>query len=154
MDPKIWGPHLWFFMHILTFTYPEKPTYHDKRSYADLFANLPNVLPCEECKKHLKQHMTQYPISPHLDSKSNLIKWLIQIHNFANISLGKPTYTVEEVIEKYKKMDLRLPIDPVPPRRYLEKKYLRCRLIFFSLILLCIILYWNVYSPKRFEDIY
>ena len=154
MDARIWGPHLWFVLHIITFTYPENPTYHDKLSYKEFFTNIKNVIPCDECKKHYSEHITKYPITPHLDRKADLIKWLIQIHNFTNISLNKPTYTIEEVMAKYKTMKLNLPIDAVPPKRYLEKKYLRCRLIFFCIIFLCIILYWKVFSPKRFEDIY
>ena len=26
MNPKIWGPHAWIFLHSITLNYPENPT--------------------------------------------------------------------------------------------------------------------------------
>lgn len=109
MDPTIWGPHMWYVLHIITFAYPKEPTEYDKQRYSDFFNTIKNVIPCEVCQKHLNKYMSEYPIGPHLDSKANLIKWLIQIHNFVNVSLGKPVYTPSEVVEVYKNIK---PISP------------------------------------------
>ena len=154
MDPIVWGPHLWFVLHIITFTYPENPTEHDKRSHRDFFINLGDVIPCEQCKKHYKKHSSEYPITPHLDNKADLIKWLIQIHNFVNISLGKPTYTVSDVINKYKNIDLKIPLSQELPQKIIKKKNITCRIIFFIIILLSLLLYWQLFKPKNFEDIF
>ena len=101
MDPKIWGANMWYILHIITFTYPSQPTEHDKSAYHDFFHNLKHVIPCDECKKHYTKYISQYPITPHLDRKADVIKWLIQIHNFVNISLNKPIYEPAEVLKLY-----------------------------------------------------
>ena len=30
-DPSVWGPHYWFFLHSVGFTYPELPTDGEKK---------------------------------------------------------------------------------------------------------------------------
>ena len=37
MDPTIWGPHMWYVLHIITFAYPKEPTEYDKQRYSDFF---------------------------------------------------------------------------------------------------------------------
>ena len=102
MEPQVWGPHGWFFLHSITMSYPEKPTKKDMENYSNFFHMIPNVLPCEVCQKHFRQHMAENPIEPALKNGQTLVEWLINIHNMANIILGKPTMTFEQVIEKYK----------------------------------------------------
>lgn len=109
MDPKIWGPFMWFILHIISFNYPEKPTPFDKQSYRDFFNSLKHVIPCKECKKHYTKNIQEHPITPHLDNKKHLIEWLIKIHNLVNISLNKKIYTTDEVLKTYETLE---PISP------------------------------------------
>ena len=109
MDPKIWGPFMWFILHIITFNYPEKPSSFDKEAYRDFFISLKNVIPCEQCRKHYSKNIQEHPITPHLDNKTNLIKWLINIHNLVNTSLNKRMYTMDEVLQTYENLK---PISP------------------------------------------
>lgn len=102
MDPTVWGPKLWFALHTITFVYPKNPTINDKKYYYDFFDNLKNVIPCDLCKQHYKQHLQNNPIMPHLNSQDSLIKWLIHLHNEVNISLGKKVYSYNEVMDIYK----------------------------------------------------
>jgi hypothetical protein len=102
MDPKIWGPFLWYILHIMSFNYPVNPSYADKRIYHDFYVNLKELIPCANCRKHYQQHLHTNPITPALDTRADLVKWVIQMHNMVNISLGKPTMTVEEVMFAYK----------------------------------------------------
>jgi hypothetical protein len=109
MKPEIWGPHLWFIMHLISFEYPERPTEMDKRIYHDFYTSLKDVIPCEMCKKHYRDHITKYPLTPHLDTRDTLVKWVIQVHNFVNASLGKPMLNIQQVMEIYSK------VKPVSP---------------------------------------
>ena len=102
MEPKIWGPPTWFFLHSLTFYYPEKPSYKDKSNYYDFFNSLQYVLPCNICRDNYKRHLKEYPISPYLDSKKSLVEWLIHIHNLVNKENNKPLLSASDVIQKYK----------------------------------------------------
>ena len=61
MHPSIWGSQLWYIMHLISFEYPINPTEYDKRIYHDFYTSLKDVIPCEDCKKHYREHITRYP---------------------------------------------------------------------------------------------
>ena len=48
LDPKVWGPHYWFFLHTLVMTYPHHPNTVTKKKYYEFIQNLPLFLPVEE----------------------------------------------------------------------------------------------------------
>ena len=121
MHPSIWGPHLWFIMHLISFEYPIQPTEYDKRIYHDFYTSLKDVIPCEDCRKHYRDHITKYPLTPHLDSRDNLVKWVIQVHNFVNTSIGKPTYTIQQVMEIYKDLKPQSPFAKVDTARIIQQ---------------------------------
>tara|TARA_Y100000389_G_scaffold196600_1_gene229791 strand:+ start:514 stop:984 length:471 start_codon:yes stop_codon:yes gene_type:complete len=102
MEPEIWGPPGWIFLHTITLNYPHKPTEYDKEHYKNFFLNLQNVLPCQYCTHNYKLHLKKYPIDKFLDSKKSLVKWLIHIHNEVNIIFNKKTITYDEFIQIYK----------------------------------------------------
>lgn len=104
MEPIIWGPTLWFFIHTLSFYYPDKPSFKDKTSYYDFFHNLQNILPCPDCKANYIKHLNQYPITPYLDSKKSLVQWVVNMHNLVNKENNKPTWETSDVIDLYKKI--------------------------------------------------
>ena len=142
--PRIWGPHLWYMLHIISFSYPEQPTEYDKRVYHDFYSSLKDIIPCELCRKHYRDHFNKYPITPHLDTRGNLIKWVIQVHNFVNISLNKPTLTDEQVIAMYTTLRPVSPfIEPENKKileKYEKKEYARIYtliIIAFLIILFC-----------------
>ena len=102
MHPQFWGPHAWIFLHSVTFAYPVNPTEDEKKQYHQFFHKLHYVLPCYQCAQHYKKHLEMYPISKSvLQTRNNLIEWLIIVHNEVNKSLGKPVLTTEEVIQEY-----------------------------------------------------
>jgi len=101
MDPTRWGPKLWFFMHTLSFNYPENPTQNDKINIKNFFENLKYLIPCETCRIHYNEHTNKLPIDNYLDSKQNLIIWVTNLHNAVNESIGKPIWSLEQVIEHY-----------------------------------------------------
>ena len=104
ITPEFWGPHGWIFLHSVTFNYPENPTQTDKINYKSFFESLGNILPCEKCSINYKNHIQKYPIDAHLDSKTSLIQWLINIHNITNSQLGKSVLSPAEVINEYRNM--------------------------------------------------
>tara|TARA_B110001469_G_C9638905_1_gene320888 strand:+ start:458 stop:877 length:420 start_codon:yes stop_codon:yes gene_type:complete len=104
MNAEIWGPHAWMFLHSITLVYPHQPTTEEEQYYYNFFDNLQNILPCEICKSHYKQHLIDYPLMDNLNSKDSLIRWLINVHNKINIMKGKPEWTYQEVIDHYDKI--------------------------------------------------
>ena len=104
MEPEIWGPSGWTFLHTITLNYPDNPTEEDKMNHKDFFHNLKNVIPCPNCKEHYNINLQKYPIDVNLESKEKLVKWLINIHNEVNIKNNKKIYSYDEVIKLYDNM--------------------------------------------------
>lgn len=93
MNPEIWGPSAWTFLHAVTVNYPECPSKKVKENVKTFMISMGKVLPCEQCTKNFEKHLKQHPISDKvLSSKSELVKWGIDIHNAVNKI--KHTYTL------------------------------------------------------------
>ena len=105
--PSVWGPFFWHTIHIVALGYSKNPTYTDKKCAKEFYESLAFLLPCSICREHYKGYLQEKPISTFLDSRTDLIKWTIQIHNKVNQMLGKPEWTLEEVLSYYEKVGAR-----------------------------------------------
>lgn len=105
--PSVWGPFFWHTIHIVALGYPKNPTYTDKKCAKDFYESLAFLLPCSICREHYKTHLEQSPITTFLDSRTDLLKWTIDIHNKVNKMVGKPEWTLEEVLTYYEKVGAR-----------------------------------------------
>jgi hypothetical protein len=107
LPPKIWGQFFWHTIHIVALGYSATPNYTDKKSAKDFYESLAFLIPCPVCKEHYKENLQKNPITPYLDSRKDLIQWTIDIHNTVNIQLGKPTWTLSEVLHYYERLGTR-----------------------------------------------
>lgn len=105
--PSVWGPFFWHTIHIIALGYPKNPTYTDKKCAKEFYESLVNLLPCSVCRDHYREHLLQNPITPFLDSRTDLIKWTIEIHNKVNKTLGKKEWTLEQVLTYYERIGRR-----------------------------------------------
>ena len=101
MNQNIWGPHLWFSLHTISFNYPISPSNNDMKDYKNFFINLENVIPCSVCKKNYIRHLKEHPINDYLDNRKKLVYWVIDMHNMVNAEIGKKILSYEYVIKKY-----------------------------------------------------
>jgi hypothetical protein len=101
MNQNIWGPHLWFSLHTISFNYPIKPSEKDKEEYKLFFKNLQEVIPCSVCKKNYKRHLNEHPIEDYLNSRKLLVYWVIDMHNMVNAEIGKKILSYDIVLKKY-----------------------------------------------------
>jgi len=101
MDPTRWGPKLWFMLHTISFNYSDSPTYNDKVNTKNFYEILRYIIPCDVCRVHYTEHLGNMPIDNYLDSKESLIMWVLKLHNTVNISLNKPTWTLEQLKSHY-----------------------------------------------------
>ena len=100
-DPKVWGPHFWFFIMTMAISYPLKANETTKKKYYDFIQNLPLLIPHPEIGNKFSKLLDEYPISPYLEGKDSFIKWVHFIHNKVNIMVGKDEITLTEALEKY-----------------------------------------------------
>lgn len=101
LDPKIWGPHYWFFLHTLAMCYPNYPNDVTKKKYYDFIQNLPMFIPTENIASYFTKLLDEYPVQPYLDNRESFIRWIWFIHNKINEKLEKPQLALNEFYVKY-----------------------------------------------------
>jgi hypothetical protein len=101
LDPKVWGPHYWFFLHTLAMTYPHHPNAVSKKKYYEFIQNLPLFLPVEEVSSNFSKLIEKYPVTPYLDNRDSFVRWMHFIHNKVNEELEKPQITLNDFFVKY-----------------------------------------------------
>jgi hypothetical protein len=101
MNQNIWGSHMWFSLHTISFNYPLKPSEKDKKQYENYFTSLQFVIPCPVCKKNYIRHIQEHPIQNFLNTRKSLVYWVIDMHNMVNAEIGKKIVSYDTVIKKY-----------------------------------------------------
>lgn len=101
LDPKVWGPHYWFFLHTLAMTYPHHPNAVTKKKYYEFIQNLPLYLPVEEIAGDFSKLLDKYPVTPYLDNRDSFVRWMHFIHNKLNEKLEKPQISLNDFFVKY-----------------------------------------------------
>ena len=99
MDPMIWGPSSWKFLHFVTFGFPTNPTENQRAQYSLFLDHLQYVLPCPTCRAHYQEFVANTP--PDCTSKQSLVVWLWSLHNTVNTKNYKPTITYPDFIDHY-----------------------------------------------------
>ena len=102
MEPKVWGPKLWFFIHTIALNFPDNPTFQDIGNYEHFFENLKHIIPCDKCRLHYTQRLQANPVRKYLTDANALFIYTIDLHNEVNKSLGKRIYSYDEVAKIYK----------------------------------------------------
>jgi len=106
IDPELWGPHYWFFLHTMTMTYPHHPNASTKKKYYEFIQNLHLFIPCENHSSNFQKLINEYPVTPYLDNRTSLVKWMHFIHNQINIKLEKPEMSLNDFyIDYYNKIN-------------------------------------------------
>jgi hypothetical protein len=102
LDPTIWGPHFWFFLHTIAMTYPNHPNEVNKKKYYDLIQNFYLFIPVEKISSDFKRLIDDYPITPYLDNRESFVRWIWFIHNKINQKLEKPEITLKQFYKQYR----------------------------------------------------
>lgn len=102
LNPLVWGPIYWNFLHHIAWSYPENPNKVTKRKYYDLIQNFPLFIPDQEMGNHFAELLDRHPVSPYLDSRASFIRWTHYIHNKVNVYLGKDEISFLAGLEQFK----------------------------------------------------
>lgn len=139
LDPKIWGPHYWFFLHTVALNYPLYPNEISKKKYYDFIENFSLFIPIPDIANSFSNILDEFPVTPYLDSRESFIKWVHFIHNKINIKLNLPEKTLEESLKNY--YDLYRDQKIIINEEILSKKKILYILIVLSLFTLSIFIY-------------
>ena len=101
LDPKVFGPHYWFFLHTISMNYPKYPNAVTKKKYYDFIQSLPLFIPVEKHATDFSKLLDEYPVSPYLDSRDSFVRWMHFIHNKINEKLEKRKITLSEFYVQY-----------------------------------------------------
>jgi len=100
-DPKLWGPALWKFLHLMAASYPETPDIQYKASSRQFFYSLRHLLPCETCRSHYTQLLSIK--QPQTDSARDMQEWVLWLHNEVNARVNPSAHpwTMDNVYKVY-----------------------------------------------------
>ena len=101
LDPKVWGPHYWHFLHTIAMNYPHYPSTITKKKYYELIQNFSLFIPVENISGEFSKLIDKYPIQPYLDNRDSFIRWTHFIHNKINEKLEKPQISLNDFFVKY-----------------------------------------------------
>ena len=143
LDPAIWGPHFWFFLHTIAVSYPLYPNTITRKKYYEFIHNLPLFIPVENISKYVSKLLDKYPVTPYLDNRDSFIRWTHFIHNKVNQKLEKPKISLEEFYvqyyEHYKSKNVKL----------IEFNKLRRHIVYiFLIVLLGFVIYYIHYKSS------
>jgi hypothetical protein len=132
LDPNVWGPHYWFFLHTISMTYPHHPNAVTKKKYYEFIQNLPLFIPVDTMSSEFSKLIDQYPVTPYLDNRESFVRWTWFIHNKINQKLEKPTITLSEFHVKY--------YDAYKPKQLKKSEYYKLReKVVYGSIVVCMI---------------
>ncbi len=102
VDPALWGPHLWRFLHITSESSVAGPS--RKHVWDALFSAMLTGLPCPECTEHYTAWYAAHPIvlpERGANLRATVQDWVRALHNEVNVRRGVPEWTGAEVIAVY-----------------------------------------------------
>ena len=119
LNPNVWLPHLKFTLQTIAITYPSNPNDVSKKKYYDFISNLPVFIPIEPIGKNFMDLLDQYPVTPYLDSRMSMMKWVHFIFNKISVQLDQPIEEFYDCLEKY--------YDEYKPKEYKTREIAKTR---------------------------
>jgi FAD-linked sulfhydryl oxidase len=95
MDPEVWGPHYWMFLHTVAANYPIKPTALERKVHYRLIHNFHEFLPHRRIAAEFVDLLKANPVTPYLDTRDDFVRWMHHLHNEINRKLDKPKLSLE-----------------------------------------------------------
>ena len=119
LNPNVWLPHLKFTLQTMAITYPSNPNDVAKKKYYDFISNLPVFIPIEPIGKNFMELLDKYPVTPYLDSRMSMMKWVHFIFNKISVQLDQPIEEFYDSLEKY--------YDEYKPKEYKTREIVKTR---------------------------
>lgn len=98
-NKDVWGPKTWDIMHTFSYNYPENPNLQTKQNAFNFYTSIGHLLPCSYCQEHCVDYVTRNP--PSINSRHELIQWVLTFHNEVSKKLNKETWTRTKLDKKY-----------------------------------------------------
>lgn len=97
---SFWGPGTWRLIHSMAINYEPNPV--KKKAFLQFIYSLPELLPCEKCRIHLRNNLRKNPPERHMASKEKLFLWTYRLHDVVNRQKDYPTVSPPyDLVRKY-----------------------------------------------------
>lgn len=103
MQSSIFGPPIWYSLHMISFNYPVKPTEQDKKNYMNFLLSFEHTLPCVYCRTNFQANLKKANFSiASMKNRDSFSRFVYKLHNCVNEMLGKKVQiSYEEVRDRY-----------------------------------------------------
>jgi hypothetical protein len=103
MLTSVWGPIFWFFLHTMSFNYPNNPSIETKKQYRDFIISLQYILPCKYCRDNLALNFKKLPITmDEMKNRETFSRYVYNLHEVVNKMLKKKSnLTYEDVRDRF-----------------------------------------------------
>lgn len=82
LNPKIWGPHAWFFIESIAISLPDVIPIETQNELKHFFISISFLLPCETCRNHFSEYVKSTDImNIDFSTKIKVLTWINTIHN-------------------------------------------------------------------------
>lgn len=93
-----WGRDAWYRFHRRALRYPDYPTNYEVKSVTYFYyKKFLRYIGCKSCQEGYLKILNSHPIR--LQSKIDLFKWTVDIHNAVNTKLGKNITSYQEAFQ-------------------------------------------------------
>lgn len=96
-----WSRATWKVIHYLAKNYPKKYDYEKAISYKAFIVCLQSLLPCGNCRNHLRKNLEDHPIDGYFYSNETLYRWSYLLHEEVNRQTKKRIHSHEETWPLY-----------------------------------------------------
>ncbi|KAA8495815.1 FAD-linked sulfhydryl oxidase ERV1 [Porphyridium purpureum] len=99
VDRETLGRATWTFLHTLAAAYPERPSVERQRKTSLFMTLFAELYPCETCADGFQEIVANHP--PRTQSNAAFARWMCEVHNEVNVSIGKPVYDCSRASERW-----------------------------------------------------
>ena len=102
-DPKVWSHSYWFMLHLGSISAPEMIPPSMRTKYWNYIEGIPVMIPCHDCAQHAQTWVDNHRVDRDqiCSSRSNLVKFFVDLHNDVNRRTGKPIISEEQVYKMF-----------------------------------------------------
>lgn len=86
MDPKVWGPGLWKYLHSAA---AAAGTQEEREAFVALISVLGPTIPCKKCRAHFLENQRKIDIRSYMKTAEQLFMWTFRMHDAVNQAQGK-----------------------------------------------------------------
>ena len=102
LNPKIWGPHAWFFIDSILLSLPSELDKNLQQQLKNFFISFSVLLPCNICRNHFLKYMNETDlINYDFSNKDKIIIWVNNLHNIIRKSNNSKEISINNMYKYY-----------------------------------------------------